>query len=157
MQLVCHICLSLFEVQPYRASTAKYCSASCRQMGNAHTNLEARGNVQRGRGEGRSYIKLNGRHMHRVVMEQKLGRPLQAGEVVHHKDGNKRNNAPENLELLDSQSTHVRLHVPRKGLGVVNKLPCTFPGCSSLQSAKGFCKSHYSKNYLQTRKQEAAI
>jgi hypothetical protein len=40
---------------------------------------------------------------HRVVAEQKIGRALAKGEHVHHIDGNKQNNAPENLEVL----THV--------------------------------------------------
>jgi len=39
---------------------------------------------------------------HRWVMEQKLGRRLRPFEVVHHLDGNKKNNSPENLELFDS-------------------------------------------------------
>lgn len=36
---------------------------------------------------------------HRLVMEQQLGRPLKKGEGVHHKDGNRQNNDPANLEL----------------------------------------------------------
>ena len=32
-------------------------------------------------------------------MSQTLGRPLHKGENVHHKDGDKLNNAPSNLEL----------------------------------------------------------
>jgi len=36
---------------------------------------------------------------HRLVMERLLGRALQPGENVHHKDGNRQNNTPENLEL----------------------------------------------------------
>lgn len=36
---------------------------------------------------------------HRLVMEQKLGRRLQAEEEPHHKDENKENNHPDNLEL----------------------------------------------------------
>ena len=44
---------------------------------------------------------------HRYVMEQVLGRYLLREEVVHHKDGNPSNNALDNLELCDNQSTHI--------------------------------------------------
>ena len=43
---------------------------------------------------------------HRYVMEQKLGRKLKPGEEVHHIDGNKMNNDPENLESYKSCSDH---------------------------------------------------
>ena len=36
---------------------------------------------------------------HRLVMAQVLGRPLTGDESVHHKDGNRLNNEPSNLEL----------------------------------------------------------
>jgi hypothetical protein len=47
-------------------------------------------------------------YQHREVMEQKLGRPLEPWENVHHLDGDKANNDPANLELLD-HATHARL------------------------------------------------
>ena len=53
------------------------------------------GNKQRGRGDGKTYIKFLGRHLHRVVAEKMIGRVLKPGEVVHHLDGNIRNNCPE--------------------------------------------------------------
>jgi hypothetical protein len=45
----------------------------------------------------------------RYVMEQLLGRYLLSGEVVHHKDGNKLNDVPENLDLM-LKNEHDRKH-----------------------------------------------
>lgn len=61
-------------------------------------------------GEGKTYRKFLGRHEHRVVAEQKLGRPLRNGEIVHHIDGDRRNNDPDNLMVLPSQSDHCKIH-----------------------------------------------
>lgn len=47
---------------------------------------------------------------HRVVAEEMIGRPLRSGEVVHHRDGNPRNNDPSNLEVLSARE-HSRRHV----------------------------------------------
>lgn len=50
---------------------------------------------------------------HRLVAEQKLGRRLNKGEMVHHINGNKQNNAPENLEVCESAAEHLLHHRKR--------------------------------------------
>ena len=50
--------------------------------------------------------------LHRVLAENKIGRLLNRGEDVHHKDGNKSNNHPSNLEVL-SGAEHTALHHPK--------------------------------------------
>jgi hypothetical protein len=44
---------------------------------------------------------------HRLVMAEKLGRPLTRHEDVHHRNGDRGDNHPDNLELwLTGQWTH---------------------------------------------------
>lgn len=45
---------------------------------------------------------------HRLVAEQKIGRRLLPGELVHHIDENKQNNHPDNLEVVFSDEHGVR-------------------------------------------------
>jgi hypothetical protein len=51
---------------------------------------------------------------HVLVAEQKLGRLLDPGEVVHHKDGNRGNNSPENLEVFRNNGEHISFHAQER-------------------------------------------
>ena len=89
-------------------------------------------NARLGSGEGKSYEKTYGRHTHRIVAEQKLGRKLSPGEVVHHIDGVIRNNDPNNLMVFPSQKEHANWHAKygevvygyRHGLGKGGDASC---------------------------------
>ena len=47
---------------------------------------------------------------HRLVMEEKIGRYLLPREIIHHENGNKQDNRPENLHLHSSRAKHVQYH-----------------------------------------------
>lgn len=87
----CPQCGKVFHAERLRN---KYCGKTC-QHKSART--------------GHGYVQTDRGYEHRLVMERFLGRELMTKEHVHHKNGNKRDNRIENLEVL-TISEHTSLH-----------------------------------------------
>jgi len=140
IKVICLACRESFEVKPYRARTAKYCSYTCSNGAGRRTRPDidcptcgetfyprrpamkfcSRSCSSVSQRKERRWVDSKGyvlvtvsdddplREMandrrqvkeHRLVMARSLGRPLLCHETVHHKDGNRQNNASSNLEL----------------------------------------------------------
>jgi hypothetical protein len=75
---------------------ARYCSRACAADAKRSGYVTGEGYRAFKNGGGKRILE------HRQVMEQRLGRPLLRYENVHHKDGNRLNNDPANLELWNT-------------------------------------------------------
>ena len=94
----------------------KYCSHKCYGLHQRSSFIIKKGYKRillkdHPRTDAKGYVRE-----HILIMEKKLGRFIERTEVVHHIDGNKLNNHPNNLELIESQSKHMKLHRNSKKL-----------------------------------------
>jgi hypothetical protein len=138
IERVCLDCKKVFILpRPKYKPNAKYCSRLCCSRGVAKSSAKKRGDLQRGKikSTGRGYTSLYGVRMHRVLVEELLGRKLVEGEVVHHIDGNHKNNHISNLQLMTS-SEHSKLHHTKFS-------GCMANNCGRKHRTKGYCSKHY--------------
>lgn len=99
----CALCGEEFTFRGYDVTRGrKYCSLHC-------ANADAVGRISH---QGYVAIREGGRYVkeHRLVMERILGRELRSNEVVHHINGIRHDNRPENLQVM-TQAEHIRLHM----------------------------------------------
>lgn len=114
----CLVCRKNFEVQSYvsKIGKGKFCSLQCywkSKIGERAKNWKGGISYNRGRimiwqphhpfADQKGYIRQS-----RLIMEQRLGRYPTKEEVVHHINGNKSDDHPENLWLFSSQSAHIK-------------------------------------------------
>jgi hypothetical protein len=94
---------------PLEYTNRSFCCHMCYTDHNTGSNNAAYvDGVKRGHSDGYLRDSLD-RYIHRVVMEEHIGRPLRNDEHVHHKDGDVTNNDISNLRIL-SNSKHRKLH-----------------------------------------------
>lgn len=119
IQIPCDWCGRHFSVTP-SASLRRHCSRACLWT-------SRRKPVQRA-GNGRILVyapdhpRANKRGMaYRAILvaEDTLGRPVAPGEEVHHVNGVKTDDRPENLRVLP-RAVHRRLHAVANGLGTAS-------------------------------------
>ena len=104
-------------------SVGKYCSNKCSAQARPKKGrwIESHGYVDLVMPRDHPFAKAMGRRRktgntlqvleHRLVMAEALGRPLESHETVHHKNGDRRDNRLENLELRQGRHGKGVAHV----------------------------------------------
>lgn len=106
IELKCSVCgkLILIHISRIRNGRGKYCSNLCKRNGTRHT-AKRHANI------------INGVHRfeYQIIAERALGRSLKYGEVIHHIDGDAKNNLNNNL-VICNQDLHLLIHAKYRAL-----------------------------------------
>lgn len=114
VELTCQWCDTTFEVLPgHNRRNRSYCGNVCRLSAlNAIERYSRNPSLNARQLSHTGYVRVwNGSRLvmeHRYVMATVIGRPLTPVERVHHINGIRHDNRPENLKLYASQAEHMR-------------------------------------------------
>lgn len=101
---ICANCGKEFSMKPSedrRGYARKYCSRKCFQPTETGEAISSDG-----------YYVINRKKVHRIIMENSLGRKLSSSEIVHHINHNKLDNRIDNLQIM-TKGEHNSLHFAR--------------------------------------------
>lgn len=98
---ICKQCKKSFEI---KRKGQIFCSSACSALFRKENKKHKKDTKVKVYINGQSFLE------HRLVMENKLNRKLESKEIVHHIDGNRKNNKPENLWLYATNSDHIKGH-----------------------------------------------
>ena len=126
IKVICETCGKTFITKKcyVKRGQMKYCSHNCRVIKGSNNPNWKGGRRKHCAGYVQIYApnhpyanKAGAVLEHRLVIEKILGRYLKKGERVHHLNGKKHDNRPENLVLFGSESEHQKHHWKEKKNG----------------------------------------
>lgn len=131
VSLFCCYCGKLFEREKSKVKRVCFCSNKCRSAYNSEkmsfynktsnlmnvrglATIEQREKLRERKLKDTNnwYKSYLGELEHRRIAKFKLGRELKSNEVVHHIDGDRFNNKPNNLQVM-TRAEHMRLHIKK--------------------------------------------
>ena len=106
----CSLCEKVFTSRRTCKTSLRFCSQKCskKYMRGEKSPFYKGGTFLQ---SGYKVIKVDTTYKleHRLIVEKFIGRKLKKNEIVHHVDGDKKNNSIENLQIMDKKE-HDKLH-----------------------------------------------